>query len=141
MVSAEKKGRPEVGGLMNEALVKADLEMADVFAAQTAFKSPKLRRVACAILRTAMANGGSVWPDDSALAPVVSSLAGDDKNCVGTAWRWLGKVKLMERGGKRRRSGSGTSKGREIAEWRLAAWRVAETFLARNEVPHEPDQR
>lgn len=122
-----------------QTAAEADAELSQVERLQQAFKASNLRSVACAILKTAMAHGGYVWPDELVL--VVKTLAGDDKNVVGTAWRWLGKCKIISRTQERRRSQSKASKGREVTRWKLSAWRTAETFLKRNDSTFKPGQQ
>lgn len=86
-------------------------------------------------------NGDGVWPDDDTIVAEVESLSGYDKNIVGNAWRWVGKVGLLCRGDKRRRSTAGASKGREIAEWRVLNVPLARTFLSRNGAAMESNQK
>lgn len=126
---------------LTSTVAEQDAELAQVAACQQAFKSPRLRTVACTIIKAAMANSGVIWPDDTMLIACVRNLAGDDKNVVGTAWRWLGKIKIMTRTTERRRSQSKASKGREVTKWRIDKWNLARTFLARNGAAAEHPQQ
>ena len=121
---------------------QVDAALSRVLERQVSFKSGKLRMVCCEIVKTALQcnGGGGVWPDHPHLIRLVSELGGDDKNIVGSAWRLLGKVRVLERGAGRRRSAAGPSKGREIAEWRVVSRKLAETFIARNDGKYESPQ-
>ena len=119
-----------------------DAALSRVFEKQIAFKSPQCLRVACAIVKTALLrNGEGVFPDDPQIIKVVEALAGDDKNCVGTAWRWVGKVKIMERSQARRKSTAASSHGREIAGWTVKSRSLAEAFLRRNAAAFDAAQK
>lgn len=121
--------------------IEQDNRLGDVFARQIAFKNPRLIFVATAIVKSALErNGAGVFPDEPSLVAVTKSLAGDDKNVVGTSWRWLGKCGVMARTEKRRKSTTGASKGREIAEWKIADYKLAQTFVTRNDGAYKPPQ-
>ena len=120
---------------------EVDAELCRVFEKHAAYKSPQCKRVACAIIKQAMRSAGSVWPDDEMLMEVIKTLVGDDKNCVGTAWRWLGKLRIITQTGEHRKSNSKAAKGHRIFEWHLANWQLARVFLKRNDQAYEPSQR
>jgi hypothetical protein len=118
-----------------------DAKVAHAFELQAAFKSPTLRKLSCAIIKASLRNEDySIWPDDAALGELIESIRGSDKNCVGTAWRWLGKCGILSRGMERRGSTAGSSRGREIAQWHIDNVSLARTFLLRNDVKYVPDQ-
>ena len=119
-----------------------DAELGNVLAKHAAWKSVQLSRIAAAIVKAALSSeDGNVWPDDPQVNAIAETIVGNDKNCIGTAWRWLGRAGVMTRGMARRRSTAGSSKGREIAEWRIANRAIAQSFLSRNNVKYEPPQR
>lgn len=125
-----------------EILEKHDAKLALATDLQMAFKHPTSARIACAVVKAALGSADRrVWPDDEAIVAVVAKLDGADKNCVGIAWRMLGRVGVLERLGDRRRSKAGPSKGREIAEWRVKDMRLASVFLSRNGAALEPVQK
>ncbi len=129
---------------MKEKLTKetTDAELAQVFALQAAWKDGPMRTVACTIVRSALArNGTGVWPDAPEIVESVQKLRMEDRNCVGTAWRWMLVTGLLTRSGERRRSTAGTTRGREIARWDIAKRAAAETFLRRNAAAFEPAER
>jgi hypothetical protein len=130
---------------MNDTLTATEKEqdaaLSRVMEKHAAFKHPNLTRMACAIIRAAMQSGGGCWPDDESLILAARQLSGADKNVIGTAYRWLGNLKIMERMNLHRKSLSKSSKGREVAQWRLRSWRLAETFLSRNEPRHRVGQQ
>ena len=126
---------------LKASALEQDAELATIAALQQAFKGGNLRLVATAIIRAAIAAGGCIWPDDDNIMSTTKLLAGEDKNVVGTAYRWLGKANILERTEKRRRSESKASKGREVTMWRIRNWNLAKLFLRRNEENHIASQQ
>ena len=119
-----------------------DAELSRVLEKQVAWKIPQLQKIACAIVSAALKNDGEgVWPDDPTVVDVVEQINIDDRNCVGTAWRLLGKVKLLERTQDRRKSTTKASRGTEIARWRLVSYPLARAFLRRNGYSMELGQK
>lgn len=119
-----------------------DAQLAEVFALQAAWKDGPMRRMVCVIIREALKkDGAGIWPDEPAIADEVARLSPDDKNCVGTAWRWTLKLGLLDRGKERRRSTAGSTRGREIAHWTVAKRGACEAFLRRNGAAFEAAQR
>ena len=116
--------------ITNENIEK---ELARVLALQCSYKHPKLASFCCHVVRAALAaDPQPLWPDAAPVVAAVAQLGGDDKNMVGTAWRMLASVKILERRSGRRRSTAGPSKGREIAEYALVSPKLARVFLERN---------
>lgn len=116
--------------------------MSRVFEKVTAFKSPRLRFAACAIVKRALeCNGDGIYPDDEKLVKAWTTLGMDDKNVIGNAWRWCGRLKIIERGTGRRPSTAKSSNGREVAEWRVVNFPLARTFLKRNDIVDDPEQK
>ena len=125
--------------LTNEQI---DAELAHVLEVQVSFKNRNMLAIACGVVQAALEkNGSGIWPDDESVLKVTANVAGDDKNCIGTAWRLLLRVGLLSRTGDRRRSTAASSKGREIARWTCSNRRLCETFLSRNKWVFEKDQK
>ena len=133
-----RKGRSVSEPLTRE---RTDAELAQVFALQEAWKDAPMRTITCTIIREALKkNGSGIWPDEPAIVAAVQALSSDDKNCVGTAWRWALKIGLLERSNEHRRSTAGSTKGREIAKWHVARRSACESFLRRNAAAFEAAQ-
>jgi hypothetical protein len=116
---------------MNPSDAKAHLET--VKDRQQAFKSEVMRLAAVMITRTALHNSG-VWPDDYS----ISQIASDDRNCIGSAYRWLRNAGIIEMTDEHRSSTAEGAKGRIIFKWRLKDEKLARAFLARNDRSEEP---
>jgi hypothetical protein len=109
---------------MNAAEARAHLER--VKDLQEAFKPAAVRWYACEVVETALGNGW-VWPDEVAL----DGLAEEDKNCVGSVYRWLVHIGLLSRSAHFRRSEAEGAKGRTIFRYDLVCHALARTFLDR----------
>lgn len=94
-----------------------------------AFKNDCMRSFACRVVQTAL-DKGAFWPDDIDHA----SVAEKDRNCIGSCFRWLCNVGIIEKTGAFRRSTAESSNGRTIFEYRLLNGGKAKAFLKRNEV-------
>ena len=105
-----------------------DQHLNEVALKQLTWKPGALRNVAIAVVEKVVALPFTVWPDEIDL----ESIALDDRNCIGSAWRLLTKAGIVKHSGDYRRSTAETSRGRTIFRYELASLSLAQTFLTRN---------
>lgn len=119
---------------MNTAQIETHLEK--VKDLQQLFKSDRLRALVQSILGVAVDKGG-VWPDEVN----VESVAMEDRNCIGSAWRWLCNAGLLTRTSNFRRSQSDNAKGRTIFFHKLTSERLARLVIGKPKgEPSKPEQ-
>lgn len=110
---------------MNNAKINTHLE--NVKDLQMAFKSQVVKNVARNIVEVALIKG-HLWPDDID----TSNVEKQDKNCIGSVYRWLCNINVLVRGGEFRRSKSDGSRGRTIFKYHLVSRSKANAFLRAN---------
>ena len=121
---------------------ETDAALAAVLEKQVCFKNILMRKAAVAITKAGLeSNGDGFWPDHEAVARMVDSLGDQDKNVVGSAWRLLRRVGVIERLVGRRRSTAASTRGREIAQYRIANRALAVTFVSRNDGDFDDPQQ
>lgn len=109
--------------------VDAQLDAATI--SQLTWKPSVKRDIAVKILGHMVGNNDRiVWPDEIDF----TSIAKDDRNCIGTTWRTLAKMDMIKRMDGHRRSTSEESRGRTIFSYRLTNEALARAFLRRNGV-------
>lgn len=95
---------------------------------QFVWKSERLKAVACAIVKQLLTDGSEGWPDEF----LYKDLAKEDCNCVGMAFRFLAKNRIITQTGRHKRSQGDKSHGRIIWQYRIDSAALANTFLQRN---------
>lgn len=113
---------------MNADQARAHLER--VKDLQMAFKSEAVVNYALEAVWLAV-SAGWVWPD----AVPLEDMADEDKNCVGSVYRWPVHAGLLARSASFRRSQAEGAKGRTIFRYDLVRLELARTFLARQGRP------
>jgi len=115
-----------------EPKLDVDKHLMEKSIAQLLFKAGPCRAVAVAIAKAFLDSpGDSVWSDEVQLP----ELAADDKNVIGTAWKNLARLGLVQRQegvGDHRRSTREASRGRTVWRYRIMDAASLRTFLARN---------
>jgi hypothetical protein len=114
---------------MNTQEINTHLEV--VKDRQIAFKSPTIQRLACRIVRAAV-TGGYVWPDQVSH----DDIPAQDRNCIGSTYRLLCNVGIIQRQPHFRRSEADDSKGRTIFQYALLDRQLGRAFLRRNDPEH-----
>lgn len=106
----------------------ADQKLDDVLIHQIAFKNPVARAIAAKVVYTALQEG-EFTVDKIELAFV----AKEDKNVIGNIFRMLcSKLNIIMDTGRRCRSKTSASNGREIRVYRLSNGQKARAFLNAN---------
>ena len=103
---------------------------------QYAWKNTAMIRVTCAICEAAL-KGGVFWPDQVD----TSSIATEDRNCIGSTYRNLRRLGIINLTGRFRRSQGERTHGRVVFEYQLQSRTLAETLLTRFKPNTEPDPR
>ncbi len=115
-----------------------DTKLDDATLKQLAWKPTKHRDIALAIT-THFLRDRIAWADTVDL----SFVAAEDLNCIGTAWRELMRVRILEPMGMFKRSKKEDSKGRKVFKYRLASEPLARAFLRRHGInfrnPKQPE--
>jgi len=112
---------------MNDTEIDQHLD--DVALKHLTWKPTIMRVIACRIVTTALHHGSAgIWPDEINIADILNV----DKNCVGSAWRFLRMAGVIAESRNFRRSKSPASRGRNIFQHWLASEAKARMFLARN---------
>lgn len=110
----------------------AQIELDQVVLRQITFKPGAMREAAITVIETLMSDRGCKSFADKCDFSVIMA---DDRNCIGGAFQQLKRVGLIAPTGRFRRSQAKASRGRTVFEWEIVNYRLAETFLARNEQP------
>jgi len=121
--------------MSTEAVATADAALYDVAARQLAFNPGVIRNTMLDIAEQLLSDRIR-WGDEFEL-----SADGQNRNCVGTAYRLLMRAGIIGRMEQHRRSQRDGQKGRTVWKYRLASESLARTFIARNgRTPHTKGQ-
>lgn len=113
----------------------ADTQLTDALLKQISFKPSSVRTAACQVVRALLS--GPAFADECDFTAIGQT----DRNCIGGAFRQLKRAGVIEHGTAFRRSASKSARGRTIFSWTIKNRRLAETFLERNGVKVDKEQR
>jgi hypothetical protein len=111
--------------------MNVDQHLDEIALRQFTWKNKKLLTSCLLIAKKASEKNDVFWPDEVTFDFLLTD---DDRNVIGSAWRMVTKMGLVEKTGNWRRSTFQASAGRTIFEYRCINNALARAFVKRYDV-------